>query len=374
MCFDGAPRHLTRMHIPEHFYPAVSKWRWAWLIVALSTITPQLFAQTEQQPNSIVVDFSFEAPAECPDEEQAFLLVHRRSERVVRGEAREASQKLAMRVLHDGTTYRGVLTVTRAGAGDETRSMTGENCSEVVEALTLTAALSIDPNATLTIGSGDINGESGASTQATTPPDRADQATREDDSPGGAAGRRAARDAEAERTNNRLRPSLGVDFNVARVMDNAIHLGAGAVLALSRGRGTRWFPLEARFSLSTGFDTGSDAEPRVKTQLFLGRLSYCPLRLGGAVALLFCPLGEAGVIAGRSLGVEDESNVTRFYAALGIELWFRAQLSHHWNLWLSPALSFPLTERSFGIDPGPEILASTVTVAWNIPAGLAYVF
>src|SRR5690606_17129005 len=100
----------------------------------------------------ILIAFEYRAPTACMDEEQAFSLLHRRSRRVARTSPVLAQQHLRMSVVPDASGYRGVLTVTRAGQRPERRRMTGGSCDEVVEALALTAALSIDPDATVTLG------------------------------------------------------------------------------------------------------------------------------------------------------------------------------------------------------------------------------
>src|SRR5690606_11373794 len=113
-----------------------------------------------QTDEPIYVEFFYEAPPSCPGEEYAFSLVQQRTSRVFRAD--ESGQRLYMRITPERSGYRGVLTVRRADDPPERRAMTGERCGEVVEALALTAALSIDPDATLTLGPPPEEYDSGA--------------------------------------------------------------------------------------------------------------------------------------------------------------------------------------------------------------------
>jgi hypothetical protein len=49
-------------------------------------------------------------------------------------------------------------------------------------------------------------------------------------------------------------------------------------------------------------------------------------------------------------------------------------LADHWTLWATPGLAFPLTQREFAVEPGPEVLAGTLDVAWNATLGCGWTF
>jgi len=300
----------------------------------------------------IYVAFSYEAERECLDEEQAFSLVHRRSRRVVRAREQTPTQELAMRIVGGSAGYRGVLTVTRPDESVEQRAMTGQSCDEVVEALALTAALSIDPQATLTLGPA----------EGTESPE--EDVGDEPLPPGRAA--RSPVDAGVRFTG-------GVSLTTQRVMNHSMHLGGGVVLGVSRPGPSQMFPLEARVSLRA-FLEPAPMQPGIKTTFYSAQIAYCPVRLGSEQVLLICPTAELSLLSARSRGFEQDSRVLRSFVSVGIEAWLRAHLSQRWELWVSPALLAPLTRRDFAVDPGPKILVATLPLAWAVSTGVGYRF
>lgn len=288
-----------------------------------------------------------------------------------------------MTVVADASGYTGVLTVTRADQTPERRTMTGGSCDEVVEALALTAALSIDPEATVTLGPA-APAPSNADVEAPAAGSRGDDesAPPEDaPSPGG--------------TDSRVDVTLGLTSIVTRLMDHTLHFGGGVLLAVSgAGSGavngaatgavkgdsaTMWFPLEARVSVYGLTETATARAPTVVTSFFASRVAYCPVRFVGDSAVgdsafLLCPVSQVGALSAESRGFEGSSRATRWFATLGLEAWARARIARHVDLWLSPSLEVPLTKRQFAVDPGPEVLASTSALVWGVSAGIGWNF
>lgn len=328
---------------------------------------PELRAQDvlpEQAP--IPIQFEYEAPAECLDEDQAFSLVERRSRRVRLSEGDNTAQTLSMRVEALGSEFRGVLTVRRAEAPEERRTMVGAECSEVVEALALTAALSIDPNATLTLGDPE---EPASERPESRPPAKLAQ-PKKASRPEPASPREVVPNKQPS---HETYVGVGVSAAVQRVMENSIHIGPGAVFFLSRRDGRRFLPLEARLSVQGLFEPNV-VEPSVRTPLFLSQVSYCPLRIGERQAVALCPFVQLGAIAARPVGFADQTSVTRFFSSAGLEAWLRGHVTEKLQMWVAPGAIFPLTRRQFAVAPGPEVLARTVDVGFSVSSGVGYVF
>jgi len=162
-------------------------------------------------------------------------------------------------------------------------------------------------------------------------------------------------------------------------MDNTSHLGGGLSLSVSEPGGRVLFPLEVHLTLQGLFDPDPGEPPRIATRLLLAQLSYCPVRIGVNISFAVCGRMDLGALTAQSKGFEEsgtetESQVTRFYASAGAEGRFNVLLADHWTLWAAPGLSFPLTERQFAVQPGPEVLASTLDVAWNATLGFGWTF
>jgi hypothetical protein len=276
-----------------------------------------------------------------------------------------------MVIVRQSNGYRGELIVIRADGARETRSMTGLNCDDLVEGLALTAALSIDPGATLTLGgqgdetetpAGDLpESTSGDAAEFLRPeePTRVDASSEAGRSPASLAG---------------VTWALGGVVIIEKIVQQTAHVGGGAGLLISGTPSRSIFPVEFRLELSAVADTRSRAGEGIFVDLFMARLGYCPVRLGGEHSLSFCGGMDVGTMIAESQGVDQARRVSRFLATVSLEAWLRSRLSRRFELWLSPSLTLPLTQREFAVDPGPEVLTSTVSVGWRATSGIAWVF
>ncbi len=100
-------------------------------------------------PSSVPVRVEFDAPAGCSDAEAFFSGIVARASRVHRARAGETPVRLAVHLTRAGGRVHGELRVSIAGGESETRRVDGASCAEVVQVLSLTAALAIDPTAEL---------------------------------------------------------------------------------------------------------------------------------------------------------------------------------------------------------------------------------
>ncbi len=98
---------------------------------------------------SVPVRVEFDAPSGCSDGEAFFSGVLARTRHVHRARPGETAVRLTVHVTRVGGKIRGELRVNEAGGEAETRRVDGATCTEVVQVLSLTAALAIDPNANL---------------------------------------------------------------------------------------------------------------------------------------------------------------------------------------------------------------------------------
>jgi len=322
----------------------------------------------------LYVEFSYQAPASCMGEEKAFALVKRRSQRVRRQPAhatieQTAQQRLSIVITRLGQHYHGVLTVRRVAGAPETRSMVGVSCADLVEALALTAALSIDPDATVVLDRETESPDTSASlsdselplvgSDDAAPPLRAEE-------PKHHSIRRSDRE--------RATVSLGAVASVEKIVNQTVHLGGGLGVVISGTPHRQVLPLEFRASLQVLADPRNRSSADIYTDSFLFGAAYCPLRLGLEHSLSACVGGEVGSLSARGQGLVNASGVERLIAAVTLEAWLRSRLARRWELWLSPAVTAPLAERKFAATPGPQVLASTVPLGWRLSTGLAWTF
>ena len=98
---------------------------------------------------SVPVRVEFDAPSGCSDGEAFFSGVLARTRHVHRARPGETAVRLTVHVTRVGLRVHGELRVNEAGGEAETRRVDGATCAEVVQVLSLTAALAIDPTANL---------------------------------------------------------------------------------------------------------------------------------------------------------------------------------------------------------------------------------
>ncbi len=118
----------------------------AWLVaMARSSI-----AHAQPAPE-VVVALDYSAPASCPDAAGFREQVLGRTHRMRFADAgTRAALTWSVSVVETGSGSRGTLRVTGSQPGNLARSVTDSSCAQVVGALGLVAALSVDPEASLT--------------------------------------------------------------------------------------------------------------------------------------------------------------------------------------------------------------------------------
>jgi hypothetical protein len=65
--------------------------------------------------------------------------------------------------------------------------------------------------------------------------------------------------------------------------------------------------------------------------------------------------------------------VKRSIAQIDFELPLRFAL-HSWEFWGAPGFGIGLTQRQFGVEPGPEILSQQRAVSWSVSVGARAIF
>jgi len=117
------------------------------LVVALSA--PDA-ASTPPRPAPIPLRIAFEAPSDCSSLEAFYQGLRARTERVRLAEPGESAMEIRVRMSQSSGSAHGELRMQGEHRETDTRRVDGGTCDEIVEALSLTAALALDPAARLT--------------------------------------------------------------------------------------------------------------------------------------------------------------------------------------------------------------------------------
>src|SRR6185312_8922242 len=98
---------------------------------------------------AVPVRIDFAAPAGCADEDTFWSGIASRTERARTARAGEAAMRMTVRLTRAAAKVQGELRIAMPGRHVEARRVEGATCTEVVQVLSLTAALAIDPSATI---------------------------------------------------------------------------------------------------------------------------------------------------------------------------------------------------------------------------------
>jgi hypothetical protein len=107
-------------------------------------------APTVPSPPPIPLRIVFEAPSDCSSMDAFYAGVRARTERVRLAAPDESATELQVRLSQSGSGAHGELRMLGERGETDTRKVDGGSCEEIVEALSLTAALALDPAARIT--------------------------------------------------------------------------------------------------------------------------------------------------------------------------------------------------------------------------------
>ena len=299
--------------------------------VALA-LTALSYAAPAGAAPSVPVRVRFEAAPGCPSEATFWREVRARSDRIRAAPDDPAASSFEVVLAMGDQAYRGTLTVRRSNAGTTQRELTDANCSELVSALALIAALTVDPE---------------ASTRAGPLPEATDPGL-----PQAPPVPHASTPAGPTSPNmSSARPPPGPRWSVAvgSVLEGTAWLAPEPML------GGRWFAELARHdgaAFRTSFARSSQSDERAELVWATARLEACPLRLGGYVGLRPCAALDAGLL----LGTGASSTTTEGLSAW--KRWFSANLLARvyvpllgpLELQADSGLSFPLIRDQFVVE------------------------
>lgn len=298
------------------------------------------------------------APSGCSSLRELLAAVQRRNGRVRLASDREPAVALhvTLRAGEQGSAS-GELTVRTKQGETSARTVTGSSCEAVVDALALTAALSLG---SYEFSPPPVSAPPAAAPvpSAAAPPARASSA---DDEPVGRSGP------------SRWQWEAGAQASLGQMV--APHLQAGGAL-LGRARWERQSALSPSFTLSIGHTQNGLFESSRHVGVALTGVSFsgCPvsLRLGAAVRFEPCVSASAAQLKASGRELPEAASVSRSWwgagalARLSVSPWSGLSLE------VEGGALVPLVERRFVVEPSGRSLGSTPDIAPFVTAGLAH--
>ncbi len=304
-------------------------------------------AQTEQ------VSLAYSAPAQCPDESAFMTQMSNRTSRVRFTRESSAARTFRVQVVASGDRYSAVLEVLDPSGTRSVRRFDDPSCAEVVSAISLVAALAVDPAArtTLPVASSAVSASAPAATAPSIIPERVPPPAASHQ-PTGAAYRMGAGALIASSWGPAPGAliTLGPTFEIAQSTDR--------VLALS----ARVTPLFGRTGL-IGPET-SEAAFR-----YLGaRLEGCPFRLNLVHGLdaHACMVVDLAALTASGRNVPNPRSATRGWYAMGLGADVSWGRESAWFVQVGGALLAPLVRDRFVVVPDQDVVHEPPRVGGSV--------
>ena len=316
------------------------------------------------------IRIELDAPADCATAEAFYEKVRSRTERVRPVVEGETGVRVVVRITRVGAKAHGELRVIGESGESDTRRVDGTTCTEVVEALSLTVALAVDPTARLAPPS-----------TATAPSGSDAAADTTTKTPGRAPAREPAPEpAEPEppsevepASEHELETRIGGELLAMNQVTPFVSFGGGGSLRLVMPWGAATsFGIAVVHLQNDLFSSAENASIRST----MVELSVCPKRFLDPRVFTFepCITGLGGAIAASGRDIAHSSDVSRSYFALGGKLIGAAALGKGWAIELQAGLAVPLTRRRFVVLEPRRQVGETPSISALGGVGLVYSF
>ena len=318
-------------------------------------------SETGTKPVEVEVD----APDGCSGAEAFYSSLRSRTDRVRRADGNGPRTTLQIRLTRVHGQVVGELRMVDDRGGTDTRKVQGASCDDVVQALSLTAALALDPSALISAPATTPALDSPA-TAAPTPPVAVPAAV-EQPTPSATA------TAEAVRPQ---RPVPAIEFSVGPVgttllvgsFSPGVTLGARRTLA-EEGVFRPTLGMAVAYARNDVF-----ASPSVARVSLAGLAStVCPLRWTASILTIEpCALVLTGWLSATGRQITQTNTVDRLWLSAGGTVRTTAFVGLGFSLELEAGVSAPLLKRRFFTTVPSNVVAETPTLSPIVGIGLTY--
>jgi len=313
-----------------------------------------------EQPQAFEVQFS--SPANCGNREEFSEEILKRTERLRPAEAGEPALTFLVNVTRDAQGTHGQLAIREIDGTLSLRDVPGDDCPEVLSAMALIAALTVDP-----LARSDREVPVAARRRRVAPPAAALSASKiraQEPSPAPAP----PLDEAARRPGPGLRFGAGARVNAHGAVMPDIAWGLGAHLSVAGAGNGSFSPLvragvilARKGEIDVALPSGATA--RAEFEWVTARVELCPLRFGAeaAVTLRPCVFFDAGRLKGSGADIEPSRDKAVFWVASGAELALEARLVGPVTAGAELGLVLPFRRDRF-------LFLASETVVHEIPA------
>ena len=282
--------------------------------------------------------FEFRAPAGCGSSDEFAARVSKRSARIKLSEDAGVRRSLVVEIqqISAGGALRGTVTVREADGATRTRQLKAASCAEALDALSLIATVTLDPDAML----GEPPPEESPKPPSKPPP--------------------VAKPTPPRKSAPRVRPTapsepyrLSFGLAAALLLDMAPEPapGASVSVALELNPGDVLAPF-VRLSLTHAQRRGI-AEPGgdASFAFTLPTLDACPVRLGPReLGVRPCAFGSLGTLKAWGESAVDNETHSRLYGSAGLAAWLGWRISEAFEIIADGRVGLPFYRDEFAFD------------------------
>jgi len=311
-----------------------------------------LLALAELAATAIPIRINYDAPAGCPKQDAFFDAVRARTDRVRKAQGDEPRVDVNVHVSRVDRGFHGEMHEVVNQSETSTRSVDGATCKEVVEALSLTAALSFDPEAH--------------------PPEPAEVSAR----PSKAAAPNAPRPKTPVCPAPPPALSLEIGLSVlGTVVDTSAFASGGAlsVMLLRDANASTSSALQLSLLFaSTGLPPAPEDH---RTRFAAIALDVCPFRHhSGSLEFAPCALAALGVLELSGSRLTQPETVDRAWWSAGVDLQVSWLLGRNFVFEGALAATVPLVRHRYFASSPDHLVAGTPAISPLVRAGLGYRF
>jgi hypothetical protein len=325
----------------------------------------------------------FEAPAGCSDVEVFYAGVLSRSDRARRAGPNEAGLRLGVRLARAGNKVYGELRVLDGRGEGDTRKMEGVRCDEVVEVLSLTAALAIDPAARLSPARPAARAAAPntpfaappapsppVAAAAPSPPAETPPPPPPETPPVTEPAASAAIEAQPREPSS-VGVVLGVTTLGATVVSQSFNFGGALSVGLAGVRDAGAGPSVSLSGLYLSNDLVQSATD-VAITVAGAALTGCPgFSLGSSVVLEPCARAMGGWLSATGRGVTDPMSKSRSWWTVGALGRLAVAFGGGFALEIEAGFAVPLVRREFFTETPERTVGATPTISAMAGIGLS---
>jgi hypothetical protein len=312
------------------------------------------------------VDVEIDAPEGCASPDAFWSMLRSRTDRVRRAEARESRTTLQIRLTRTHGRVVGELRMVDDRGGTDTRKVDGASCDEVVQALSLTAALALDPSALL--------GPAPTPAVDTAPPDRPAPPPKPAEPPDKKVPVETTEPGEPTSPPPVPSVEIGVGGMGMTILSGGFSPGvAVTVRKILAGEGAFRPALGLTLSYSRNDVITSPAVAQVA--MAAAAASACPLRWSASVLTVEpCVRVLTGWLSASGRQVTHSYSADRLWLSAGAEARATVYLGAGLALALDAGFTAPLFKRRYFATDPTNVVAETPTISALVGIALTYGF